>query len=102
MTVPIIPMASPDLTGAEIKAVKHVLDTPHLSIGPQLVEFEQRFAAYVGSRYAVGVSSGTAGLHLAIIATGISEGDLVITTRLVDPLEGSLLKATSGREAPTP
>jgi len=73
-------MSSPDLTSAEIKAVKHVLETPRLSIGPHLADFEQRFAAYIGSRYAVGVSSGTAGLHLAIIATGISEGDLVITT----------------------
>lgn len=73
-------MSSPDLTGAEIEAVKAVLETPHLSLGPQLVEFEQRFAAYVGSRYAAAVSSGTAGLHLAIIATGIGQGDLVITT----------------------
>ena len=80
MTTPTIPMSSPDLTRAEIDAVKAVLETPHLSLGPQLVEFEQRFAAYVGSRYATAVSSGTAGLHLAIIATGIGQDDLVITT----------------------
>ena len=75
-----IPMSSPDITAAEIEAVKRVLQTPYLSIGPYIAEFEERFAAYVGTRYAVGVSSGTAGLHLCVIAAGIGEGDLVITT----------------------
>jgi len=76
----IIPMSSPDITAAEIEAVKRVLQTPYLSIGPYIAEFEERFAAYVGTRHAVGVSSGTAGLHLCVIAAGIGEGDLVITT----------------------
>ena len=73
-------MSSPDITAAEIEAVKRVLQTPYLSIGPRIAEFEERFAAYVGARHAVGVSNGTAGLHLCIIAAGIGEGDLVITT----------------------
>lgn len=75
-----LPMSAPDLTDAEIEAVTEVLRTPHLSIGPRIVEFENRFAAYIGARYAVGVSSGTAGLHLCVIASGVGEGDLVITT----------------------
>ena len=75
-----IPMSSPDITAAEIEAVNRVLQTPHLSIGPCIAEFEERIAAYVGARHAVGVSSGTAGLHLCIIAAGVGEGDLVITT----------------------
>jgi perosamine synthetase len=75
-----IPMSSPDITAAEIEAVNQVLQTPYLSIGPRIAEFEERFAAYVGTRHAVGVSSGTAGLHLCVIAAGISENDLVITT----------------------
>ncbi|MGB9880667.1 MAG: DegT/DnrJ/EryC1/StrS family aminotransferase [Anaerolineae bacterium] len=75
-----IPMSSPDITAAEIEAVTRVLQTPYLSIGPRITEFEERFAAYVGARHAVGVSSGTAGLHLCVIAAGVSEGDLVITT----------------------
>ena len=83
-----IPMSSPDLTAAEIEAVNQVLRTPYLSIGPCITEFEERFAAYacpepgrrVGARHAVGVSSGTAGLHLCVIAAGVGEGDLVITT----------------------
>ncbi|MFH1123097.1 MAG: DegT/DnrJ/EryC1/StrS family aminotransferase [Pseudomonadota bacterium] len=75
-----IPMASPDITVAEIEAVNLVLQTPHLSIGPRIIEFEERFAAWNGARYAAGVSSGTAGLHLCVIAAGVGEGDLVITT----------------------
>jgi perosamine synthetase len=74
-----IPMSSPDITEAEINAVHEVMLTPYLSIGPQLVQFEEAFAAYCGTRYAVGVNSGTSGLHLAVIAAGISDGDEVIT-----------------------
>jgi dTDP-4-amino-4,6-dideoxygalactose transaminase len=51
-----------------------------LSLGPRLREFERDFANYVGTRHAIGVSSGTAGLHLAALAAGIGPGDLVITT----------------------
>ena len=75
-----IPMSSPDITPAEIEAVNQVLRTPYLSLGPCIAEFEERFAAYVGARHAVGVSSGTAGLHLCVIAAGVGEGHLVITT----------------------
>jgi len=85
-----ISMSGPDVTEAEIKAVEAVLRTPHLSIGPRIAEFEERFAAYVGARHAIGVSNGTAGLHLCVIAAGVGEGDpsglspsgrsLVITT----------------------
>ncbi len=75
-----IPMSSPDITAAEIEAVQQVLCTPYLSIGPRIAGFEERFAAYVGAPHAIGVSSGTAGLHLAVIASGVGEADLVITT----------------------
>lgn len=75
-----IPMSSPDLTAAEIEAVNQVLQTRYLSLGPRIAEFEERFAAYVGARHAIAVSSGTAGLHLCVIAAGITEADVVITT----------------------
>lgn len=75
-----VPMSFPDITAAEIKAVIQVLRTPYLSIGPRIAEFEEHFAAYIGARHAIGVSSGTAGLHLCVIAAGVREGDLVITT----------------------
>src|SRR5690349_24297668 len=73
-----ISMSSPDLTGAEIAAVRQVLETPVLSIGPQLTAFEQAVATYVGVPHAVGVNSGTSGLHLALIAAGVQEADMVI------------------------
>ena len=75
-----IPMSSPDITSAEVDAVNAVLRTPYLSIGPQVDEFERRVAEYIGARHAVAVSSGTAGLHLAVIAAGVTDGDEVITT----------------------
>ncbi len=58
MTTQQISMSSPDLTGDDVAAVKRVLQTRHLSIGPQLGAFEDAFAAYVGAEHAVGVNSG--------------------------------------------
>ena len=75
-----IPMSSPQLTAKDIKAVTKVLETPHLSQGPKVKAFEEAIASYVGCKHAVAVNSGTSGLHLAVIAAGIQERDLVITT----------------------
>ncbi len=75
-----IPMSGPDLTDAETQAVLRVMETQSLALGPRLREFEELFADHVGARFAVGVSSGTAGLHLSVLAAGIGESDLVITT----------------------
>lgn len=74
-----IPMSSPDITQAEIDAVTAVLSTRWLSLGPQITAFEEAFAAYTGSSFGIGVNSGTSGLHLAMIAAGVGEGDEVIT-----------------------
>ena len=73
-----IPLSSPDITEAEIAAVTAVLRTSQLSLGPQLAAFERAFADYIGVPHAIAVSSGTAGLHLCILALGIGEGDEVI------------------------
>ena len=73
-----IPLTAPDITEAEIDAVTAVLRTPHLSLGPELGLFEAALAAYHGVPHAVAVSSGTAGLHLALLTLGIGEGDEVI------------------------
>ena len=75
-----IPMCEPDITAAERVAVDEVLRGTTLSIGPRLELFERRIASYVGARHAAGVSSGTAGLHLCMLAAGVGEYDLVITT----------------------
>lgn len=75
-----IPLSSPDITKAEIELVNQVLRTRYLSLGPMLERFEEKMAEYLGVRYAIGVSSGTAGLHICVRAANLSEGDEVITT----------------------
>jgi dTDP-4-amino-4,6-dideoxygalactose transaminase len=75
-----IPMSSPDITDAEREAVADVLQSPNLSMGSRILEFEDAFRDYTGSLHAIGVNSGTAGLHLCVRAAGIDQGDLVITT----------------------
>jgi dTDP-4-amino-4,6-dideoxygalactose transaminase len=73
-------MSAPDLTDAEREAVAAVLRTPRLSMGKEIEAFERAVADSVGIKHAIGVSSGTTGLHLCIRAVGISDGDWVITT----------------------
>ncbi len=73
-----IPLSAPDITEAEIDAVTAVLRTNRLSLGPELEAFEAGMAAYHSVPAAVAVSSGTAGLHLALLALGIGEGCEVI------------------------
>src|SRR5271155_3156387 len=75
-----IPLARPDITQREIDAVLDVLHTPTLSIGPRIEEFEMACAQLAGRRHGIGVSSGTAGLHCAMIAADVGEGHEVITT----------------------
>ena len=75
-----IPMSSPDLTDAERAAVMAVLNTPNLSMGPQITAFENAFRGYTGWKHALAVNSGTAALHLCVHAAGIGAGDRVITT----------------------
>ena len=73
-------MSSPDLTDAEREAVAAVLRTPNLSMGDEIRGFEDAFRTFTGCKHAIGVNSGTAGLHLCVRAAGITDGDLVITT----------------------
>jgi perosamine synthetase len=75
-----IPLARPVLGEAEERAVIEVLRSGQLSLGPRLAQFERAFAERVGAPLASAVSSGTAGLHLALRAVGVGEGDEVITS----------------------
>jgi perosamine synthetase len=76
----LIPVAKPLLGPREEELVLEVLRSGMLSLGPKLPEFERLFAAAVGARHASAVSSGTAGLHLALRAVGVDEGDEVVTS----------------------
>jgi perosamine synthetase len=73
-----IPLSAPDVTEPEIEAVAATLRSPQLSLGPRLIEFEATFTQLTGVEHAVAVSSGTAGLHLAMLALDIKEGDEII------------------------
>jgi perosamine synthetase len=64
----------------DLQSVLKVLDGPNLSMGPQITAFEKYFCDYTGAKHAIGVNSGTAGLHLCVRAAGIETGDLVLTT----------------------
>ncbi len=94
---PKVPMSYPNLTEAErqgmrsaltkaglpeddLQSVLKVLEGPNLSMGPQIAAFEDYFRKYTGAKHAIGVNSGTAGLHLCVRAAGIQAGDLVLTT----------------------
>ena len=75
-----IPLARPVLGEAEERAVLEVLRSGQLSLGPRVPAFETAFAERVGAPFACAVSSGTAGLHLALRAAGVEDGDEVVTS----------------------
>jgi len=73
-----VPFFIPDISKSDKLAVMNALNSHMLTDGPQLRKFEREFAKYTGSKYAVGVSNGTASLHLALKALGLKKGDEVI------------------------
>ena len=75
-----IPYGRQSIDEEDIKAVVEVLRSDYLTTGPKVKEFEEMVADYVGAKYAVAVSNGTAALHIACLAAGIGPGDEVITT----------------------
>jgi perosamine synthetase len=75
-----IPLSQPDIGEREIEYVTNVLRSGQLSLGPRVAEFEEAFAEYVGTRYAIATNSGTSALHLCVKALGIGAGDDVLTT----------------------
>jgi len=75
-----IPLARPEIGAREEELVLEVLRSRHLSLGPRLPAFEQALGERIGARHVSAVSSGTAGLHLALRAAGVAAGDEVVTT----------------------
>jgi perosamine synthetase len=74
----IIPYGHQSIDETDIQAVVDVLRCEWLTTGPIVPKFQEAFAAYVGAKYAVAVSSGTSALHTAMFALGINPGDEVI------------------------
>ena len=75
-----VPIAKPIIGEAEIENVVEVLKSGMIAQGPKVAEFEEKFANWVGAKYGIATNSGTAALHVALLACGIGPGDEVITT----------------------
>jgi perosamine synthetase len=75
-----IPLSATDLGDDERLLVNEVLRSGRLSKGPMLADLERAFAERFGARHAIAVSSGTAAVHLSVLAAGVRDGDMVITT----------------------
>jgi perosamine synthetase len=75
-----IPVFRPSYGEAEFQAVREVMFSGWVGLGPKTAEFEKKFAEYLGVRHAVALNSGTAALHLAMVVAGLKKGDEVIST----------------------
>ena len=77
--IPLVDLRSAGADPELREAVERVMTSTRFILGPEVASFEQAFAAYCGTRYAVGVGSGTAALHIALHSLGIGRGDRVVT-----------------------
>ena len=91
-----IPYGRQHITDEDIKAVIETLKTDYLTQGPKIAEFEEAFASYIGSTYAVAVSNGTAALHLCTLALGVQEGDKAITTPITFAASANCIRYCGG------
>jgi dTDP-4-amino-4,6-dideoxygalactose transaminase len=73
-----LPFNQPDIQQAEVDEVLDTLRSGWITTGPKTKEFERRFTEYIGARHAIAVNSCTGGLHVALAAAGIGQGDEVI------------------------
>ncbi len=91
-----IPYGRQNITDEDIQSVIEVLKSDFLTQGPNIAEFEAAFAQYVGCKYAVAVSNGTAALHLCTLALGVKEGDKVITTPITFVASANCIRYANG------
>jgi len=91
-----IPYGKQNITQDDIDAVVDVLKSDFLTQGPKISEFESAFAEYIGVKYAVAVSNGTAALHLCTLALGVKTGDKVITTPITFAASANCVRYTGG------
>lgn len=96
MTKHSIPYGRQHITDADIQVVVETLRSDYLTQGPKIAEFEAAFASYVGSKYAVAVSNGTAALHLCTLALNVGPGDKVITTPITFAASANCIRYCGG------
>jgi UDP-4-amino-4,6-dideoxy-N-acetyl-beta-L-altrosamine transaminase len=91
-----IPYGRQHITPADETAVRQALHADFLTQGPRVAEFETRFAEYIGVKYAVAVSNGTAALHLCALALGVQPGQRVITTPITFAASANCVRYCGG------
>ena len=96
MTKKPIPYGRQHITPEDIEAVIDALNSDYLTQGPRILEFEQNFARYIGVKYAIALSNGTAALHLCAIALNIKPGDKVITTPITFAASANCVRYCGG------
>ena len=87
-----IPYGRQNITQEDIDAVIASLQSDYLTQGPKILEFEEAFAEYIGSKFSVAVSNGTAALHLCALALDVKESDKVITTPITFAASANCIK----------
>jgi len=92
-----LPYSHQHISSRDIKNVVNVLKSDWLTQGPRILEFEKKLASYCGAKYAVVVSSGTAGLHLTYVIAGFKKRDEVITTPNTFVATSNMLMAAGAR-----
>ena len=91
-----LPYSTQQISDEDIKTVIETLKSPYLTTGPKVSEFEKVVADYVGATYAVAFSNGTAALHAACYAAGITQGDEVITTPITFAASANCVRYMGG------
>lgn len=91
-----IPYGRQSITQEDIDAVIKTLQADFLTQGPKIKEFEDKFAAYVGSKYAVAVNNATSGLHLSVLTLNLKEGERVITTSITFAASANCVRYAGG------
>lgn len=91
-----IPYGRQNITQQDIDVVIETLQSDYLTQGPKIVEFENAFATYIGSKYAVAVANGTAALHLCTLALDVKKGQKVITTPITFAASANCIRYCDG------
>lgn len=96
MSEEFIPYGKQWIDDEDIRAVVDVLNSDFLTTGHKIKEFEEKFAKYIGCKYAVAISNGTAALHAACYAANIKAGDEVITTPITFAASANCVRYLGG------
>jgi len=91
-----IPYGKQFISAPDIESVEAVLKSDYLTQGPKVAQFEEKFAQYVGAKYAVAVTNGTAALHLSALALGVNSKSKIITTPITFAASANCVRYCGG------